>query len=611
MRRKIIVIIVIVITIILGIIIFFVNKNKTLEITYPLDDLIERQAQTDDLIRASLSENYTLNNPQVIVNPYEISPLTALVIFNTEDDISYDIYVNNNFLYTTTKTREHLIPIYLLNANYTNRVHLVGSDDSSKNLEITTELSEEVTTKLDVLKTDSDPRKLYFTSSSTSALLYAAFNSTGELVWQLNIASQGSIEPLQDGTFLVGVEEYISDKVSNFTGIYRIDYMGKIISRFDSKYMYHHDMQALSDGTALIAGDSMDKNKSHMSLVYRLDLDTGNIIDFIDIDDVFTSLSEDYSEYRLSLPWGMGINSIYYDEETKNLVISFRCMNMVMSINYDTHKINWIYSNHEDTPEFLHPYLLTPTADTPMPYGQHEARMIDNNTLTIYNNDFDEKNNTEEYLSYFSTNQASALVLDINTDDMTISKVDSIEEPSQKFSYALGGFKKYDDYQLVTFSYLFTDSAINNNESIYEFIDNTYSNIVLYDSDKNVIFDADISDRLFRTSLEYLPDEISNYSLKNYTYFNNEDKSVLIDSEELSKNAKDYPNIVKFYQNSVVVDLDPESYQELSIVLIGEENYVIPYLKGRTYYDINPGKYDVYLIIDNVSYRVDLCILFT
>ncbi len=187
MRRKIIVIIVIVITIILGIIIFFVDKNKTLEITYPLDDLIERQAQTDDLIRASLSENYTLNNPKVIVNPYEISPLTALVIFNTEDDISYDIYVNNNFLYTTTKTKEHLIPIYLLQANYKNIVRLVGSDDSSKNLEITTELSEEVTTKLDVSKTDSDPRKLYFTSSSTSALLYAAFNSTGELVWQLNM----------------------------------------------------------------------------------------------------------------------------------------------------------------------------------------------------------------------------------------------------------------------------------------------------------------------------------------------------------------------------------------------------------------------------------------
>ena len=207
MRRKIIVIIVIVITIILGIIIFFVNKNKTLEITYPLDDLIERQAQTDDLIRASLSENYTLNNPKVIVNPYEISPLTALVIFNTEDDISYDIYVNDRLIYTIPQTKEHLIPICMLNANYTNRVHLVGSDGSSKNLEITTELSEEVTTKLDVLKTDSDPRKLYFTSSSTSALLYAAFDSTGELVWQLNIASQGSIEPLQDGTFLVGVEE--------------------------------------------------------------------------------------------------------------------------------------------------------------------------------------------------------------------------------------------------------------------------------------------------------------------------------------------------------------------------------------------------------------------
>ena len=94
-------------------------RNKTLEITYPLDDLIERQAQTDDLIRERVYQKIIpLNNPKVIVNPYEISPLTALVIFNTEDDISYDIYVNNNFLYTTTKTKEHLIPIYLLQANY-------------------------------------------------------------------------------------------------------------------------------------------------------------------------------------------------------------------------------------------------------------------------------------------------------------------------------------------------------------------------------------------------------------------------------------------------------------------------------------------------------------
>src|SRR5574344_132432 len=47
------------------------------------EDLITHQ---NDLETNFLSNtNYSIDNPKVILNPYEISPLTALIIFETSD----------------------------------------------------------------------------------------------------------------------------------------------------------------------------------------------------------------------------------------------------------------------------------------------------------------------------------------------------------------------------------------------------------------------------------------------------------------------------------------------------------------------------------------------
>ena len=54
--------------------------------------LISHQSKLD--IEYAMKEEYTFDNPKVVLNPYEISPLTALIIFETKDRTILDI-INN------------------------------------------------------------------------------------------------------------------------------------------------------------------------------------------------------------------------------------------------------------------------------------------------------------------------------------------------------------------------------------------------------------------------------------------------------------------------------------------------------------------------------------
>ena len=63
------------------------------------------------------SEGYTLEDPNVIVDPYDNSPLTALVIFETKDEEKVKITIKGKDELTTythefDKEKVHYIPVY-------------------------------------------------------------------------------------------------------------------------------------------------------------------------------------------------------------------------------------------------------------------------------------------------------------------------------------------------------------------------------------------------------------------------------------------------------------------------------------------------------------------
>ena len=133
-KRKIILIsslilLVIIITV-LVVVLINVNNNKKYvsknDVKMANDDTISLQKKVDDEIKGYINDkSYTLDSPKIILNPYLISPFTALIIFTTNDSVSYDVYINDVKFTKMEESKKHVIPIYGLKAGMDNKVKLV------------------------------------------------------------------------------------------------------------------------------------------------------------------------------------------------------------------------------------------------------------------------------------------------------------------------------------------------------------------------------------------------------------------------------------------------------------------------------------------------------
>lgn len=75
------------------------------------------------------STGHTIKNPNIILNPYKNSPLTALIIFETEDEVSPTVTIPGKDDKTTlshnfVKSKKHYLPIYGLYPGTINKVKI-------------------------------------------------------------------------------------------------------------------------------------------------------------------------------------------------------------------------------------------------------------------------------------------------------------------------------------------------------------------------------------------------------------------------------------------------------------------------------------------------------
>ena len=65
------------------------------DVITPEDDVYSKQKETDVKVKEAMDDKkYTLENPYVLENPYYISPLTALIIFQTDSEETVTIEIN-------------------------------------------------------------------------------------------------------------------------------------------------------------------------------------------------------------------------------------------------------------------------------------------------------------------------------------------------------------------------------------------------------------------------------------------------------------------------------------------------------------------------------------
>ena len=426
-NNMILIIIVILLVLIFGGILIYNNQfvnNKELVVT---ESLITKQAKYEEEL---ITKGYTIDNPNVVLDPYHNSPLTALVMLETEEEVEPTITVHgedelSTFSHTFESSKIHYLPVYGLYPDTENTVTITYTEDGEekeKELKIKTEALPEdfiLPTSVEADKENLSNDLYFFTPSSKGYT--CAYDVNGDVRWYLSSNALWDNARLENGHLLISTERLINSPYY-MTGLYEIDLLGKIYQEYSLPGGYHHDYDELPNGNLLVASDDFNNPSGTVEdYIVELDRTTGNIVKTFDLKDVLP-MEEGKSENWINYDWFHN-NAVWYDEATNSITLSGRHQDAVINIDYESGELNWIIGDPTNWSEEYQKYFFTPIGDDfEWQWSQHAAMITPEGYVFILDNGNNKSKVKEEYVSA-EDSYTRGVMYKIDTDEMTIEQV--------------------------------------------------------------------------------------------------------------------------------------------------------------------------------------------
>jgi arylsulfate sulfotransferase len=372
------------------------ENNFQLKLQFVIDQLAV-QSDMDASIQAELATGeFTFDQPLVVVNPYGISPLSAVVVFTTDEPANIAVHVPGadrlsdvDFTFEGYET-EHIVPVYGLYADTMNTVKLTATaKDGTQTIAMVDIETEALSDEIDniVLRTDLVQPSRYQSGLNFMYDTKAAFDVNGDFRWYLNGDYQfPSNYEFQNGHFLVMLGSAYRENPALFL---EINPLGRIFKVLYTPYACHHIMEQYEGDSILVAGS---KGETIEDLIYEMNTTTGEIVQTLDLKTVFQRVRAGFLEPEN--PDWLHLNDIEWVKGTNDIIISSRNQSFVARISWPDGAIQWILAAHDDWSEMFQKYLLTPIGDEfEWSYNQHSPLILpdqDNNSdtmdLLVYDN---------------------------------------------------------------------------------------------------------------------------------------------------------------------------------------------------------------------------------
>lgn len=195
-----------------------------------LSSIINNQKKIDAKIEdISLNGGYTFEDAFVFNNPYGISPLSSLIIFNTESEVGVTVYINDNLITTIEPTTHHIVPVYSLYANATNLVTLTLSSGETKTFEISTESLNDYIYDYDLSQNLGDKRQIFIVGDLYQNQILRGFDNYNNLIFYLDLNNINGLVFHKDHFYIsYNSENSYNNLLKNIK--LEMDYLGRIYS---------------------------------------------------------------------------------------------------------------------------------------------------------------------------------------------------------------------------------------------------------------------------------------------------------------------------------------------------------------------------------------------
>ena len=426
-KKKILIIVPIIILIILFVLIILNSKSTNKKLLKDTKSLVTLQSEYEKDFKTN---GYKIENPNIIIDPYKSSPLTALILFETKNDVTPKVTVvgkdnNTTITHTFQNTTKHYLSIYGLYPDYENKV-IIEYKEKGK------QIKKEVTIKTDKLPDDfplptsvnSKKEELgtefYFYTPSSKGYS-CAYDMNGGVRWYLTHYAIWDNTRLKNGNMLVSTERLINTPYY-MTGLYEIDMFGKIYKEYSLPGGYHHDYYEMPNGNLLVATDDFDNKYGTVEdYIVELDRKNGKIVNKIDLKNIL-KMTDGKSENWTSYDWFHN-NSVWYDEKTNSITLSGRHQDAVINIDYNTKKLNWIIGDSKNWSKDYQKYFFKKVGENfEWQWSQHAAMITKEGYVFLFDNGNNKSKIKDNYVPA-DKSYSRGVMYKINKKNMTIEQI--------------------------------------------------------------------------------------------------------------------------------------------------------------------------------------------
>ncbi len=372
------------------------------------------------------ADGYTFDNPNIILNPYGNSPLSAIIAFESEAPIrptvriiGHDDKTTIDFSFNISST--HLLPIYGLYPGEDNKI-VISHDNTEKEIHIVTEDLPEDFPKASVVVAQRDllDNQLYFFTPSSNGYT-CAYDINGDVRWYLTQKAIWDVSRLQNGHLLLSTERLLNNPYY-LTGLYEMDLLGKVHAEYSLPGGYHHDYFELDNGNLLIASDNFDGvNDTVEDYIVELNRMTGVVERKYNLKDILP-VNNTGNENWSSDDWFHN-NAIWYDKESNEILLSGRHADAIIAIDYESGDLRWILGDSTGWPENYRHYFLKPIGNYfEWQWSQHAVMKTPEGYIFLFDNGNNKSKLSDSYVAA-NNSYSRGVMYKIDEYEMTVEQI--------------------------------------------------------------------------------------------------------------------------------------------------------------------------------------------
>lgn len=581
-----------------------------------IDQVHIQKKVNDELERAKKNKSYSIENAYVKLNPYEISPLSAIIIFYTQSEEEVEVFINDEFFTKMEKSKEHAVPIYGLYEDYDNVITLKINGKSydkhiktdASNIKYPLNIS-----KNEVLNNEND---LIFTVSSYETY-FTGWDRNGKLRFYLTVDNRMDVEWLPNGHFLIGTSE--GQVRENFLSLVEMDYLGKIYNYYNLEHGYGFEMQILKNGNYMLAGGDKAIYFDHQ-YIYEMNPSDGSVINELDIYDVIKKIDPEFLDEYLGQKAIR--NGFFYNEDTDELVVSFREINTIFCFNFKEKTLEYVFTGTSKlfSSSVWNQYLVKVKSGR-YPMGQHTPTITKDGYLAFFNNGYDRYSITFDGLNNITDNfkdaYTSVEIYDIKNNDASLVWKEDFEKKYFSIKYGLFSVLE-NDSKFMNYGYILKDEfRRRSNSNIAETeknVEDIYSRIIELDKDGKVVFEATCEEGKYRAFMHNLySDNTKNVEIDSFNTIDTVSKSKLETTSVRNldvDSSLEWINSLEFTKHTFQTNYKIGEKDEVKFHFLNNHGKVYTYIYKEKDGDINhifnldldKGNYRMFISINDQLY---------